>query len=420
MITKKQRRIFGILKVSFVVDITASRKLLDGAMGKRTVVVVGSGAVGLSYGCRLLEAEHISTECDTCTHFICRRDYDHCISNGIWMTSPDGDFYSGNDASFRSRIHKNSTTIEIPAGGVDWIVCAVKSYSLQDDASDSLRSLMTPMVGERTRFLLIMNGLGCQEKLLAWFGKKSIFVGMAFTCANRNDPSRSDAVCSENFVLVNHIAFGALHIGHCQDDAEELQVALNLWSHTKIASKVTIASSLLRAQWSKLCWNIPFSGLCVALGGVTTDIIAKDPDLRFLADQIIKDTVSLANEDMRLNNTATTLPDFLDVDLVRQHCWSLTDGMGPYKPSTVLDLIGGKDIELEYIFLMPLRRAREITRGRKQQLCGDSAATESDSAMSDWSHVETVVLQLCAIARIAVMKRESQVPWTPTYVMDDK
>ena len=399
-------------------DVTASRKSLDSAIAKRTVVVVGSGAVGLSYGCRLLEAEHCSLKCDTCTHFICRRDYDHCISYGIRMISPDGDFYSGKTASFRSRIHKNSSTIEIPAGGVDWIVCAVKSYSLQDDASDSLRSIVTPMVGERTRFLLIMNGLGCQEKLLAWFGKKSIFVGMAFTCVNRNDPNRSDAIVSENFVLVNHIAFGALHIGHCQDNAEELQVALDLWSHSKIASKVTIAPSLLRAQWSKLCWNIPFSGLCVALGGVTTDIIARDPDLRFLADQIIKDTVSLANEDMRLSTT-TAPPDLLDVDLVRQHCWSLTDGMGPYKPSTVLDLIGGRDLELEYIFLMPLKRAREITISRKQRSSAECTSAESDNAMSDWPHVETVVRMICAIARMAATKRENQVPWTPTYVMED-
>jgi 2-dehydropantoate 2-reductase len=401
----------------------------SGVASKKTVVIVGSGAVGLLYGCRLLEAEIDITRCKTETHFICRRDFNHCSVHGIRLKSPDGDFYSGKEPNLLKRIHRNSSSIPIPYGGVDWIICAVKSYSLQD-SDDSLRSLISPMVGPNTRFLMLMNGLSCQQYFCEWFGKRKVFVGMAFTCVNRNDPNNGhsdDFDADDSFVLVNHIAFGSLHIGHCDDDADELALASALWAATKIADKVTVAQSLRHAQWSKLCWNIPFSGLCVALGGVTTDVIANDPDLRFLADMIMIDTISLANEDMRLKHcedVALVAPDrvapvlsVLDSKKVRSYCWGLTDRMGPYKPSTLLDLISGADLELEYIFRLPLQRAREISELRRS-LADGSDAIHGVDVMSDWPHLETVVRQVCAIARIAADKRARGEKWVPVRVLD--
>ena len=397
-------------------------------MDKKTVVIVGAGAVGLLYGCRLLEAEIGITKSKTETHFICRRDYSHCSVHGIRLESPDGNFYSGKEANLLKRIHRNSSSIPVPSMGVDWIICAVKSYSLQD-SEDSLRSLISPMVGPNTRFLMLMNGLGCQQIFCEWFGKRRVFVGMAFTCVNRNDPNdgySNDSVADDSFVLVNHIAFGALHIGHSDDDSDELTVASALWAATKIADKVTVAQSLLHSQWSKLCWNIPFSGLCVALGGVTTDIVANDPDLRFLADKIMTDTISLANEDMRLRHCedlALLAPDkvppllsHLDSEKVRSYCWGLTDRMGPYKPSTLLDLIKGADLELEYIFRLPLQRAREISELRRSLADGSHVVT-GVNIMTDWPHLETVVRQVCATARIAAAKRGRGEKWVPINVL---
>lgn len=395
---------------------------------KKTVVIVGSGAVGLLYGCRLLEAEIGITRCTTETHFICRRDYSHCSVHGIRLKSPDGDFYSGKEADLLKRIHRNSSSIPVPSMGVDWIICAVKSYSLQD-SEDSLRSLIFPLVGPNTRFLMLMNGLSCQQYFCEWFGKRKVFVGMAFTCVNRNDPNNkqsNDSLADDSFVLVNHIAFGALHIGHSDDDSDELAVASALWAATKIAEKVTVAQSLRHAQWSKLCWNIPFSGLCVALGGVTTDIIANDPDLRFMADNIMIDTISLANEDMRLKHCEDIAPlaphrvapvlSLLDFEKVRSYCWGLTDRMGPYKPSTLLDLINGADLELEYIFRLPLQRAKEISELRRSIADGSHVVTGVD-IMTDWPHLENVIRQVCAIARIAADKRRRGEKWVPISVL---
>lgn len=230
---------------------------------KKKIVICGAGAIGLLYGSRLLESEQ-NNGSQIEVHLICRRDFDHIRANGFRLKSPDGDYFSG---LLDRKIHCDSSTIDVPSNGIDWIIICVKSYSFQGDEGLSLKAIIKGMVGKDTRFLLIMNGLGCEEHLCDWFGAAAVFVGMAFTCVNRNDPKNKNNA-DNPFILVDHLAFGALHIAHCQDNAVELEIAKSLWIDTKIAKKVTTGLSLLYAQWSKLCWNIPFSGLCVALGGI--------------------------------------------------------------------------------------------------------------------------------------------------------
>ena len=444
---------------------------------RKTIVIVGAGAIGLLYGCRLLEAEQSSGTVEMDVNFICRRDFDYCSTHGIQMKSPDGDYFSGKGSKILGKIHLNSSTISVPLDGVEWIICAVKSYSLQDDEGESLRKLVAPMIGRNSRILLIMNGLGCERLFCEWFGSKTVFVGMAFTCVNRNKP---DINFSEEFNLIDHIAFGALSIGHCENNPEELVIAKALWSSSKISSKVTVATSLLHAQWSKLCWNIPFNGLSVALGGVTTDIIANDHDLRIVADRIMIDTISLANADIlfhfedqlailesagagceaeegRSKSAAIAAPKLINSDEIRSYCWALTDNMGPYKSSTVLDLMRGNRLEIEYLFNQPLDRAIAISNYRRAERLSMMASTATLPASSgdncdssrvgnnveestvssstntcrgggqeseritgatDWIHLETVVRQVSAIARIAAVKRKMSVPWTPTFILE--
>ena len=40
--------------------------------------------------------------------------------------------------------------------------------------------------------------------------------------------------------------------------------------------KVRVAEFLDEALWRKLCWNVPFNGLAIAGGGITTDLILAD------------------------------------------------------------------------------------------------------------------------------------------------
>ena len=50
-------------------------------------------------------------------------------------------------------------------------------------------------------------------------------------------------------------------------------------------------------RWEKLCWNIPFNGLAVGMGGITTDKICSDADLRALARDLMNEVISASHLD---------------------------------------------------------------------------------------------------------------------------
>ncbi len=286
----------------------------------RSIAVIGSGAIGGYYGGRLAEAGHD-------VRFLMRRDYQAVRAGGLKVTSPDGDFALDN-----LKIALKSQEI----GQMDWVLCAIKATSI-DDALELVR----PCVTANTRILVLMNGLGLEERFAEWFGSERIFGGMAFTCINRGKPG-----------YVHHLAYGPVTIGHYHNDSIELEVALEIWAKSKV--KITTSSSLLRARWEKLCWNIPFNGLTVMAGGITTDQIVGKPDMRYAAHTLMEEVIAAGNADL----SAHTEQERIDSVAVIDRMFGLTDTMGAYRPSTMIDFVEGRPMEVEAIFGEPLRRAQ--------------------------------------------------------------
>jgi 2-dehydropantoate 2-reductase len=104
-------------------------------------------------------------------------------------------------------------------------------------------------------------------------------------------------------------------------------------------------ASLESVLWKKLCWNIPFNGLSIAGGSITTDLILADPSLNERAYLLMKEVQSAANARGH---------GFEDAHIKRQ--FVVTAGMGPYRPSSLIDFVEGRDVEVEGIWGEPLRR----------------------------------------------------------------
>jgi 2-dehydropantoate 2-reductase len=288
----------------------------------KSVAIIGAGAVGSYYGARLAQAGHD-------VRFLMRRDYEAVQANGLTVTSSDGDFVLESATVARS-------SAEI--GPVDWVVCALKTTSLAE-----VPALVGPCVGPDTRILCLMNGLGVEERFAEWFGGERIFGGLAFTCINRGQPG-----------CVNHLRYGAVTVGHFHNDAAEVDQALDLWSGATV--EFTGTESLLRSRWEKLGWNIPFNGLCVAGGGITTDLVVGDPDLRAAARRSMEEVAAAGNADLAAHGEASRIDPAAMIDRM----FSLTDAMGAYRPSTMIDFVDGQPMEVEEMFVEPLRRARAL------------------------------------------------------------
>jgi 2-dehydropantoate 2-reductase len=286
------------------------------------VAVIGAGAVGCYYGARLAEAGHE-------VHFLMRRDYEAVRSGGLHIESVDGDVELGAPSVAR-------TSAEI--GPVDWVVCGLKATSM-----GAARELVEPCVGEGTRILALMNGLGIEEQFASWFPGTPVFGGLAFTCINRGEPGQ-----------VHHIDYGPVTVGHLGDDAEEIEAAVALWGGAKV--EVSSAPSLLAARWQKLCWNVPFNGLTVTCGGVTTDVVMGDPELRAAAEGLMRELCEAGNADLAAQGNDARL----DADAVVESMMTRTEAMAAYRPSTMIDFVEGREMEVEAIFEAPLRRASEV------------------------------------------------------------
>ena len=284
-----------------------------------TVGVIGAGAVGCYYGAMLARAGHD-------VRFVMRRDLEAVRERGLEVRSHEGDFH------LRS-VTACATAEEV--GPVDWLVCALKTTAL-----DSARPLLAPCVGRTTRIVALMNGLGLEERLAAWFGPERIFGAMAFVCINRGLPG-----------VVHHLKYGRLSVGHLLDRPEENGALVDLLQSAGI--DVVAAPNLRYARWEKLCWNIPFNGLSVAGGGIGTEVIVRDPQLRAMAARTMGEVVAVGNADLAaLRNVA-----WLDPGEIVPRMFGLTDSMGDYHTSMAIDYVLGRALEVETILGEPARRA---------------------------------------------------------------
>jgi 2-dehydropantoate 2-reductase len=325
---------------------------------QQRIAVVGTGAVGSYYGARLWESGHD-------VHFLLRNEnFDAAIKNGVTITSVEGDIHIPFDRvnAYRSTgdmVHGNALSQEQSSSpDFDWVIVSLKSSAL-----DAIPDLIVPLLSpDKTRVLVIMNGM-IEDDLLKLMriktGQKddaeplecchSWYGGMALICCNRIAPA-----------VVDHSYFGLLSAGvastKSKDDASNQSAFKELFQNTKI--DVFYEDSLLRGRWKKIIWNLPFNGIAVAMGGITVDQIVQDPGLRQLAYHIMDETIAAANMDLSILYGEGNFTALGAVE--RAAMMKLSDDMGPYKPSTMLDFVNRRSMEVQYLFRAPLDRARRL------------------------------------------------------------
>ena len=107
------------------------------------------------------------------------------------------------------------------------------------------------------------------------------------------------------------------------------------------------------------------NGLAIAGGSITTDLILADPALNERAYLLMKEVQAAA---------VARGHGFEDSHIKRQ--FVVTVGMGPYRPSSLIDFVEGRDVEVEGIWGEPLRRglAAGVAMPETQRLVDDIKA----------------------------------------------
>jgi len=277
-----------------------------------SVAVVGAGAVGLYYGGRLAEAGGD-------VRFLVRSDYDVLKAHGLRVDSVHGDFHLP-----APRVFKSAEEI----GPVDLVIVTWKAT-----ANDQLADVLPPLLHEKSEVLTLQNGLGNCEAVAAITGPMRVLGGQCFVCLNRIEPGH-----------VKHLAGGRITLGEWRNGVPGR--AAEIARRFKDANiPATAVDDLERAQWEKLVWNIPFNGLSVAEGGVTTDTLLASPETEAEIRALMAETIAAARA--LGHPLEDSLIDF-NIDRTRP--------MGPYRTSSMIDYREGREVEVGPIWREPLRR----------------------------------------------------------------
>lgn len=279
------------------------------------IAIVGSGAIGLYYGGRLAQAGED-------VRFLMRSDFDAVAAGGLTVESVHGDFDLPRVRAFRRAEEM---------GPVDLVVVSWKAT-----ANHLLEATLPPLLHEGTRVLTLQNGLGNCEAIAAIVRPERVLGALCFVCINRIAPGQ-----------VRHSAGGRMVIGEWRNGGEGwAEETARRFKAAGIPAEAV--AHLERSQWEKLVWNVPFNGLSVARGGVTTDVLLAtretEEEIRGLMAEVIAAARALGLD--------------LDEGLIDFNV-ERTRPMGPYRTSSMIDYVEGREVEVGPIWEEPLRRARE-------------------------------------------------------------
>jgi len=279
------------------------------------IAILGSGAVGGYYGGRLAQAGQD-------VRFLYHSEYEVVRDAGLRLESVDGNWH-GPVSAFRDADS---------LGPCDAALVCFKSAQ-----SALFPELLPKVLAPEGVAVCLMNGLGHEELLAQVVGPGRVAAGSAFICSERTAPG-----------VVRHTAAGGLALAPYFHEGRDAVAAVceDLRDRFLSGHVPCQAGGDGRAvKWGKLVWNIPFSGLSVYAGGITTDKIVSDPGLRAFA-------VELMAEILR---AAAACGVELDPRLPDRNM-AQTESMGAYRPSMLVDFLLGRPLELESIVAEPMRR----------------------------------------------------------------
>lgn len=276
------------------------------------IIIVGAGAIGGWYGGLLALGGHA-------VHAISRSDYPVLQRRGLVMRDLNGE-----------RLVRLASASPAGAGlgPCDLVIVAAKAT-----ANALLPALIQPLLGPQTILLTLQNGMGNVEAFRAIVPVERLVAGLCFVCINRIEPG-----------VVSNTHSGYVRMA-AADGPINPSVTRCVACFKSAGVDCRAEDSLEGVLWKKLCWNIPFNGLAIAGGGITTDLILADPVLKARARRLM--------EEVRM---AAGLRGHIVSEQHLQGQFDVTEGMGAYRPSSLIDYLEGREVEVSGLWGEPLLR----------------------------------------------------------------
>ena len=194
-------------------------------------------------------------------------------------------------------------------GKVDWVLLCLKSTALVD--REGVRSLLLPLLHEKTRIVAVMNGMVDEDIVRIVEGDNGhgaavpdltrcavAYASMALLCSNRIRPGYVAHAYAGG--LTASLAFSSSPSCDGDSTPQSHEDAVRDLFRTTHGFPFAYEHNLTRARWSKMLWNLPFNGISVAMGEITIDEVVGDEGLREIVWGVMDEKVRVANRDLEV------------------------------------------------------------------------------------------------------------------------
>lgn len=295
------------------------------------IQMAGTGAMGATFGMRLLEqgheAEFVSLRESTVKRL--RRE-------GIRFAGPDGERQI---SSVRCALPEQ---LELQA---DWVILFTKSMQLEE----MLRRL-APGLRPTTRVLCLLNGLGHQEVLERWIPRAQAYIGITVLSAQLLPGGKISCSTYGQTQFQGLETLNAQGAGESQADEAAVELATCL---TEAGIPSLVSAHIQPMIWTKACLNGVSNATCALLDCYGAQL-AWMPDLDSYLRAIIGEFVSVAQAE----GVALSFEEAYGFVVKR---FEPDANRGVHYPSMHQDLVTHKrPTEIDYLNGYVARRAEEL------------------------------------------------------------
>ncbi|MCZ2355703.1 MAG: 2-dehydropantoate 2-reductase [Bacteroidia bacterium] len=272
------------------------------------VGIIGAGPIGIILAAKLHES---GCEAALCIRNEVKRN--KILENGLILESV---FQSTSKVTVYEKIS------DFAALNLDYLIFATKSYQV-DEALQEAASLNS----EKLTVVIAQNGIDIEDMFIPTFGELKVLRMVVNFAGNMATPN---TVKVAFFNPPNYI-------GSVNDSQHtKAQELAELLTQAGLETKVVDSFALTKQVWQKTILNAALSPLC-GVGRLTMAEAMADPDTAELVEQIINEGLEVAEkEKIRFSD------DFIRL------CMRYLKKGGDHFPSLALDLIQGKQTEIDY------------------------------------------------------------------------
>ena len=223
------------------------------------IAAMGAGGVGGYFGARLQQAGHDVVFFARGKHLAALKE------KGLTLTSPLGS------------VTLQVNAVESSSTPVDVVLFAVKLWDTEGAAAQ-----IKPIVGPQTLVIPFQNGVGSIERLKKVLDEKNVLGGSAYIATRIAAPGVIEHIGS-----MAGLEFGPL-LASQRPAAEAFHAACQ-----RAGINAKLADDIQRVIWQKFIFLVAVSS-ATAVSRAPLGVVRKDPELRWLFEQAMRETFRLA------------------------------------------------------------------------------------------------------------------------------